>query len=199
MLGSSPGGPVRRFLSATIALALAGCSTPQENEAPVIRQAPDMRGFAFLVCVRPLRETGTVDLTLEWSTRAGSGSQKVQLRPLDGNVFCAQPDLEIKADAPVTVFATPDDMTIVDAVGLAYPSPEYGDDETTPNLTDVVRRTDDMGRFAFRIVADPPGVHTVHMGTVRPGHPVVGLFPIEKPAAEPVAPPPEVPAQAPAN
>ncbi len=172
---------------ALLALLLAGCPDPQAPvTAPVVVEAPKVRGFAFLVCAKPLRDAESVEFT--YATR-GTGERALSLRPMDKGVFCGQTEDVLEAGVPVTFYLTPTDMTLIREIGIAYPSPDYSDDESAPNLTDTVSQTDERGRFVFMVVPEARGVKTVRMGTVRPGRPIVGLFPQDEKPAEIAIPP----------
>lgn len=177
---------------ALLALILAGCSptsAPVET-APVVVKAPEVRGYAFLVCAKPLREAPSVEFV--YTTSQNGGNQTLSLRPMDnGDVYCGQPEDRLQAGVPVTFYLMPADMTLTREIGIAYPSPDYSDDESASNLTDTVTQTDEQGRFVFLVAPESRGVKTIRMGTVRPGRPIVGLFPPnEKPAEEVVTLPP---------
>lgn len=174
---------------ALLTLLLAGCppTGPVETTAPAVVKAPEVRGYAFLVCAEPLRKTESIEFV--YTTSQNGGNQQLSLRPMDGTYYCAQPEDRLQAGVPVTFYVTPTDMTLVRRIGIAYPSPDYSDDEASSNLTDSVTETDAEGRFVFLVVPEARGVKTVRMGTVRPGRPIVGLFPQDEKPAEITIPP----------
>lgn len=177
---------------ALLTLLLAGCPPETAPEtAPVVVKAPEVRGYALLVCARPLRKTDTIEFV--YTTSQNGGNQTLSLRPMDNDdVYCGQPEDRLQAGVPVTFYLSPADMTLTREIGIAYPSPDYSDDESASNLTDTVTQTDEQGRFVFLVVPESRHVKTIRMGTVRPGRPIVGLFPPDEKPAEEVIPPPPV-------
>lgn len=181
-------------------LVLTGCApeptpppTPAETVAEVAVQAATSRGYVIHICAKPtVRDAKRVDVTWKGlNVVQGQGGwsepQKLMLTMPTDDMLCGNPSAIFNAGSGTTLKVQLDDMSSANGIWIAYPSPEYRNDEADPNQLLSIPITDDDGWFTFAVYPAQRGVPLVTMGTVRPGRALAPA--IETPEASPAQPP----------